>query len=122
MKIRIQGNSIRLRLTKIEVDQFASRGVVQEKVNFGNSVLTYKLRSSIEKKVTASFINDIITISVPEEIGEKWTKSEEVGFNEVLNNPDDEKLSILVEKDFQCLVPRADDGNDLFPNPLANKD
>ena len=41
MKIRIKGNSIRLRLTKTEVDNFAANGFVEEKTEFGNNYFLY---------------------------------------------------------------------------------
>ncbi len=36
MKLRIQGNSIRFRLTRTEVDQFARQGRMEEGVEFEN--------------------------------------------------------------------------------------
>jgi hypothetical protein len=121
MKIRIQGNSIRLRLNKTEVELFGAGGTIKESVNFGKAILTYQLQSSEEMNITASFKNDCITIGVPGIIGEQWSKSEEVGFSVEVQHDDIESLSILIEKDFQCLIPRKEDESDLYKNPLMKE-
>ncbi len=122
MKIRIQGNSIRLRLTKTEVDLFSGRGVVKETTHLGGTTLTYQLVSKAMEKMTAVFENNIISIIVPIAIANQWTSTEQVGFEAEVKYENGESVSILVEKDFQCLAPRAgEDESDLFKNPLMEE-
>ena len=45
MKIRIKGNSVRVRLTRSEVDHFAETGYLEESTEFGNSHFLYALQS-----------------------------------------------------------------------------
>ena len=115
MKLRIRGNSVRLRLTQTEVKKLTEEGIVEEKTEFGNGqVLVYAVSSSNQiKSVTASFENNRLDILLPNEAAQNWAENEEVGISESLGS-----LQILVEKDFKCLTPRAgDEDSDTFPHP-----
>ena len=119
MKLRIKGNSLRLRLTQSEVAQFAEKGEVVESIGFGNAAqLDYALRQSDSEEIRAQFGSNRIEVIIPKKIAENWTTTDQVGFeNEVPINEED-SLSILVEKDFNCLKPRPnEDETDMFPNP-----
>jgi hypothetical protein len=49
MKLRLQGNSVRLRLTRSEVERLRDTGIVEESVDFGGGeVLAYRLQSRPE--------------------------------------------------------------------------
>jgi hypothetical protein len=49
MKLRLQGNSVRLRLTRSEVERLREIGRVEESVDFGaGEVLAYRLQSRLE--------------------------------------------------------------------------
>ena len=120
MKLRIRGNSIRLRLTKSEVDQFHSTGDVSETVNFGESVMRYSLRTGDVETLAAEFRDGELRIIVPREKVEVWTGSEQVGIEGDQPVGDGQELHILIEKDFECLAERpGEDDSDAFPNPLA---
>ena len=124
MKLRIQGNSLRLRVTKPEVEQLAASGNVGQTIDFGivtNHKLRYSLVSSNETtEVRADFDENTIAIYVPHRLAQEWAKTERVGFSAEQNTADKETLSILVEKDFACLKKRAgNDDSDTYPNPKA---
>ena len=117
MKLRIKGNSIRLRLAKSEVDQLEKTGMVSETVNLGPSPLVYQLstQGDLEHPI-ASFSQSMLTVTLPSRWVRGWTEDERVGFEH--QGPD---LSILVEKDFKCLTNRpGEDESDHFPNPLED--
>ncbi len=123
MKIRIQGNSIRLRLSQPEVATFIETGSVSESIHFGGqpgAILTYALERSDLPELTATFSGNRVCVMVPAELGATWANSEqEVGMEHVIN-PSSEvgSLKILVEKDFKCLTDRPGvDESDNFPNP-----
>ena len=120
MKIRIKGNSIRFRLTKTEVDNFAANGFLEERTEFGNNHLLYRLKKSIEfQTVTAQFIANEITLLIPSAIADEWTTTELIGFEHKMDIGNDKKLFLLVEKDFVCLDNTFEDQSDNFPNPNA---
>jgi len=114
MKIRIKGNTVRYRLTRPEVEQFKTEGVITEQTDFGNKKLTYILRASDQPELTATFNDDIITLFMPSQMAAEWTDTERVGF-ENQHGP----LLLYVEKDFKCLDNVAEDQSDNYPNPLA---
>ena len=108
MKLRIRGNSIRLRLTRSEVEEFGRTGKVEEKVDFGPGMR--KLKYALEECQ-----DDRIRVSVPAEQAREWVRSESVGFESSGGG-----LRILVEKDFSCLNERpGETEEDTFPNPKA---
>lgn len=116
MKLRIQGNSIRFRLTQTEVNNFGQDDACMSKVEFpGGSTLIYRLTTASE--LSSNFRNNVITIALPETETESWIKSDQVGISGDLTLENEDKLSILVEKDFKCLTERSEDESDLFPNP-----
>mgnify|MGYP000856860489 CR=1 FL=1 len=120
MKIRIKGNSIRLRLTKTEIANFGEQGIIEEETQFpGGSRLCYALisKEGIEN-TSASFHDNRITVWVPEKIKQTWTSTDLVGFDEkiLLENG---QLLLLIEKDFVCLDNTLEDQSDNYPNPNA---
>jgi hypothetical protein len=120
MKIRISGNSIRLRLTQSEVSLFVIQGSVSAACQIGNQTLTYEItQDEAANQVKASMAGQTITVHVPKEIAQFWDVDTRVGFDA----KDENGLYVLVEKDFQCLKPRPhEDESDNFPNPQATID
>ena len=118
MKLRIRGNSIRLRLTQSEVEAINNIGLVKEKTEFPNGqnfVYSLSVAENL-KNISAEFSDGNMQILLPKEIAENWANSEVVGISAEV-----ESLKILVEKDFKCLTPRAgDEDTDTFPHPKEN--
>lgn len=114
MKLRIKGNSIRYRLSKSDVDRFINTGVVTEETDFGSNTLRYELCTTEAESMCATFENNRITIFLPEKLANVWSDPEKVGFNGTY-----EKLSLLIEKDFQCIDNSLEDQSDNYPNPLS---
>lgn len=123
MKLRIRGNSIRLRLTQSEVEQFGETGNVEEVVEFGpeKAVLSYRLETIRDgNSIRAMFEDNSVRILIPEKEAKIWTTSEKIAIEELQPLDGDRSLRILIEKDFTCLTERAgEDETDAFPNPLA---
>ncbi|MFT4778137.1 MAG: hypothetical protein ACI80P_001169 [Flavobacteriales bacterium] len=121
MKIRIKGNSLRLRLTKSEVSALAEFGKVEEATLFPNGKsLIYRLQAESTSTNTAAFNNSEIIISVPHLWAKEWAVNEDVGVNfNVATGV--ESLLVLIEKDFNCLTPRVGENEeDHFKNPLTS--
>jgi hypothetical protein len=123
MKLRIKGNSIRLRLLRSEVERLCSAGVISEEVRFGtgtDQALRYSIASSDGvDEVTAQFSDNQILVLLPESLAMEWTTGDGVGIEATIDIGNDANLSILIEKDFEC-TGRPDDPDraDAFPNPL----
>ena len=123
MKLRIHNGSLRLRLSRIDVDQLQETGICAESLQFGpGSQLTYTLESSSQFTVMeAQYRQDRISILLPLEMARKWTGSEQIslGLDSVVGGGP----SLLIEKDFRCLHSeerKPSDDADSFPNPLED--
>lgn len=123
MKLRIKGNSIRLRLSRSEVDQLREGGDVQETIGFGpgeHNQLKYMITLIGSAEITASFAENQIIIGIPKAVGDEWAATEKIGIEGRLPIGDGEILEVAVEKDFACKQPRDnEDQTDLFENPDA---
>ena len=115
MKLRISGNSIRLRLSMSEARVLVQNGKVHASCHIGGSMLTYQISQSIDETgITASFLANIIEVTIPKKWLENWDNDERVGFE----GSDANGLYLLIEKDFQCMKPRQhEDESDLYLNP-----
>lgn len=116
MKLRIRGNSIRLRLTRGEVQDLVTRGTVAELTTLPvGPGFGYQLRADAAVGApTATFEAGVLGVAVPKAAAETWAASEEVAIEGQLPVAGG-TLTILVEKDFPCLTVRAgEDDSDAF--------
>jgi hypothetical protein len=118
MKIRIKGNSVRMRITRSELDRVESEGLVKEQTEFGNATLIYMLMVADVNDLSATFDNNCVTMLVPRAFAREWVDTERVGFENNMNLPNGKKLFLLIEKDFKCLDETHEDQGDNFDNPL----
>ncbi len=110
MKLRLQGNSIRLRLNRSDVAEFAQAGRIQDTVDFGQGAFfAYALEISKTGEPRAFLEGNTLRITLAKEDAQDWVRSDRVGIS-----GQDQQLSILVEKDFQCL---HEPDPDAYPNP-----
>ena len=121
MKLRVRGSSLRLRVTRGEVEQLRAGAVVAESVAFGSGSLIYALTVADVPAMRASFDGGRIEVTLPRAQAERWLRSEEVGMQARQEVGEGGPLQLLVEKDFACLKPRqGEDDADAFPHPLTN--
>ena len=122
MKLRIRGNTLRLRLSRSETNELAERGEVRDGIAFGPLAadrLGYSLVASDDAAVTfARLSGSSVEVFAPKALVREWAASDTVGFEAEQAIGDGSFLKILVEKDFACLTPRTgEDDTDAFPNP-----
>ena len=122
MKLRLSGNSLRLRLNQGEVAQFSKTGYVEETVHFGPGVsLAYVLESSTRIDVPrAHYRNGELRIQIPAAAGQDWVTTDRVDVSGQQSLEGGQQLSILIEKDFQCLHDGEQDA-DAYPHPLGTR-
>lgn len=121
MKLRIKGDSVRLRLTQTEVAALARNGRVEDRVRFGSGASLRYCISADDRldALGASFDGATIEVRVPAAALRQWCNNDDVTLSGVQRQASVE-LSVVVEKDFACLKPReAEDESDNFPHPLA---
>ncbi|WP_031526796.1 DUF7009 family protein [Dyadobacter crusticola] len=118
MKIRIQQNKVRYRLSKSDVAQLASEGYLEEKTTFPQGQLIYALKSQPDTdSLSAAFENQQITIYIPESFTKAWPDNNLIGTDSNMPLNAGESLYLLVEKDFKCLDNEAEDQSDNYENP-----
>ena len=120
MKLRLKGDSVRLRLGPAEVHRLVEVGSVAEQTRFGPASLAYVVELSAAADVVgATFDGRTLRVSVPAVAGRRWAASAEaVEIRADQPAGDGRRLTILIEKDFECLHGE-DAGDDAFPNPAA---
>lgn len=124
MKLRILGNSIRLRLTRSEVESAAAGDAVEGRCVIGPdpaNALTYTFVPDANvTQLETSWRGGILAVRAPSSLIEEWNTSDLVGMERTSRHVDDEELTVLVEKDFSCLKPRdGGDDVDTFPHPQS---
>src|SRR5882724_10392318 len=114
MKLRIQGNSLRLRVTQKEVAQLCDTGRIESSIELTpQRPLCYVLERSGGAAVSAGFLQDVIRVSVPANVIGEWAGSDRVS----IESESQAGVQVLIEKDFQCLHKPADRDPDAYPNP-----
>lgn len=117
MKIRIQGNSVRMRLSRTEVETLCKKGNIEETTNFGNKSFVYAVRrDSLLEELAASFNGHCITLFVPASFLENWAENNVIGLDAKMTASSNESLYLLLEKDFKCL-DTSEDQSDQYENP-----
>jgi hypothetical protein len=121
MKLRLLDDSIRLRLSRDEVTVADEQGIVEGQTRFPDgSVLTFALEAQKNSaNASASYTRDRLVVKLPAPRITAWAKDETaVSLRDELALPLGGPLKLLVEKDFRCVSPRADeDQSNLFQNP-----
>jgi hypothetical protein len=124
MKLRIRGDTLRLRLKRSEVEQLAAGTSIVEETHFPDAVLTYRLDVSGNNSSTATFDNGSLVVSLPKSKVLEWAATDKVSLYSEQKLSDTGSISLLIEKDFSCLEPghhrECEDDADTFPHPNAH--
>lgn len=122
MKIRIKGNSVRLRLGQSEVGYLRETGSIEESTQFAGSVFRYRLLHDRESKnINATFKDGVMSVLLPSSVFEEFVSTQLVGCEGEMTVDEKQVLYILIEKDFKCLEGTFEDQSDNYPNPLEEK-
>lgn len=118
MKLRIQGNSLRLRLTQKEVALAGGGGRVESFIEFApGCTLFYLLESSLSaSSMSAAFDGCAIRVTVPAHQIKEWAESGLVG----IEGQSPAGVQLLVEKDFKCLHRSVEQEPGAYPHPLMS--
>ncbi|MBK6923504.1 MAG: hypothetical protein IPH07_39315 [Deltaproteobacteria bacterium] len=123
MKLRIRGDALRLRLSQGDLETLVEAGEVIDTVHFGAfaPTLRYVLRADDgAASLAASFDGAAIVVTLPRAWVLRLADTDEVGVRGEQAIDAARTLSLLVEKDFRCLVPRdGEDDSDGFGRPAG---
>ena len=112
MKLRIRGNSLRLRVSKTELAKIAETGKAEDTVRFSSE---HGLRYGIEVRptgaVTATFAQAAILVTLPKARLDLWLRPGEVSVEGSQPIGGGKVLQILLEKD-EASLGRGSSGDD----------
>jgi hypothetical protein len=123
MKLRIKGNSLRLRVSRSELAHLQAGGRIEETIRFAEAPeakLTYALESAAQSsplRVRYGFHD--VTVILSERQVYIWKAESEVGVYSKLDIGSAGSLDVIVEKDFACLDRSDEENRDTFANPHA---
>lgn len=118
MKLRIKGNSVRLRLSKPEVEQLSYDGAVTEQIHFANADFIYSIKKSFdENNIRAEYHNNQLTVYVPANLLNGWPGNNVISLDNRLADGSLSEVYVLVEKDFKCIDDSSEDQSDNYENP-----
>lgn len=116
MKLRIKGDSVRLRLGRSEVERLAVAGIVRETTTFdltGHQRLEYRLVADpAVGALVVTWTEGVLEVRLPRAQADAWGRSSEVGIS--ANQPIEggRTLRVLIEKDLECLDAPAHEPQD----------
>lgn len=125
MKLRLQFNSIRLRLKRSEVEQFFETGRVEESIMSGTGdreSFHYLLEATDAVSSPKGWIAPGgIVVQIPLADALNWVLTDKISIAGEQAIDNQTGLRILIEKDFACLDGTDEQNVDTFPNPVAGK-
>jgi hypothetical protein len=122
MKLRVSGNSLRLRLSRSEVARLEQFSCVEDAVEFGpDCKLSYSLVVSAESgSVHASLNGGSISVLIPRETAQSWIGTDSLTISAEQDIGEGTNLQILIEKDLKCAHKGLVENEDSYPNPLVS--
>lgn len=125
MKLRILGDSLRMRLSQSEVARLRDAGQVDQTIHFGGdeaAAIRYAVAADATgSTITATLEGASINVRIPVGQMRAWADGNDVSLRASQPIGAHGELSILVEKDFKCLVPREGEQDaDGYDNPQAD--
>jgi hypothetical protein len=121
MKIRIKGNSLRLRVSRSEVARLLKGDCLEETIHFApedGAKFTYALQQKSSVSVaTVRYTENRVAVVMPADQAKEWGVTDQVGIAEDISLGDLGSLALLIEKDFACLDRSDEDNQDTFANP-----
>lgn len=119
MKLRIKGDSLRLRIGPAEVKRLIETGRIAETIHFTSTPeasLTYALETTAQAEtITVRYASREVAVLLPAVKARAWADGTEVGLYghaPIVGG----MLEIVVEKDFACLDKNAEN-EDTYPHP-----
>jgi hypothetical protein len=118
MKLRIKGNSLRLRISQSEMVRLLREGRIAETIQFAPDALwTYALRheATADATIRLEYSAPEVTVVLSTAAARHWAAGDGVG----IYGESEMGVALLVEKDFTCLDGDDAVDEDAFPNPKA---
>ena len=122
MKLRLKGNSLRVRLNRRDIERLIDEGRVDDALRFGPGLAfsyAVEMGPAPRERPRASYAAGRLLIRIDPEDAEDWLAGDRVGFDH-LQEVEGGVVRVLLEKDFACIDrPAGEEADDdyAFPNP-----
>ena len=124
MKLRIKGDTLRLRISPSEMGRLLETGRVEETIHFGDAddlQFTYALeRYEGPNGLAVRYAARGVVVLIAGEALQHWGSSSDVGVYATLP-AGCRTLDVAIEKDFACLDRSEAENRDSYPNPREGK-
>jgi hypothetical protein len=120
MKLRIKGDSLRIRITPSEMRTFLEQGRIAQTIHFAaapDARLTYALEHAASAEINLRYEHSEAAVIIPTYQARAWADGDEVGLYASIPNGNG-MLEVAIEKDWACLDRGEAENADTFPNPL----
>lgn len=110
---------MRIRVTRPDLEQLRREQRLVDVLDLGGgSRFEYTLEIVAGDDLDASLDAGALHVRLPSRLAQPWYDDAEVGVRGIKALEGGDELVILIEKDFECLIPReGEDQSDHFPNP-----
>lgn len=123
MKVRIKGNSIRIRVTRSELQRILTGEKLHDAIRFGiqpEASFGYALSvAEIDAPVAVEYSDQTVSLRVARQVASAWGHESEVGIYATIPVSAGLYLDVMIEKDFACLDRSDAENADTFANPKA---
>jgi len=123
MKLRIKGDSLRLRVSRSELDRFLRGERIEDTIHFSSepeAKLTYSLENAAHDASTGiRYSAGHVTVLLSKDHVGTWSGNDQVGIYTSVGIGSENSLQLVIEKDFACLDRSDEDNTDTFENPHA---
>lgn len=124
MKLRLKGNTVRLRLDRRDIERLVETGRVEDVLRFGPDVrrqfaYAVEIGAAPPGHPCVDYAEGRLVVRITRGDAEAWAGSDRVGF-EGEQPTDAGTVRVLLEKDFACIDrPPGEEADDVwaFPNP-----
>jgi hypothetical protein len=122
MKLRLRGDSIRIRLRQHQLQQLLNSGAVSETTTFGPHSELKCILAVGGNQVSTTFQSGELKVLIPHGQIQQWATTDQVGITADQPIGDGRMLRILIEKDFACRDGASDESQEgAFENPAGTK-
>jgi hypothetical protein len=123
MKLRIKGDSLRLRVSRSELARFLRGERIEETIHFSpepEAKLTYSLENAAYDASTGvRYSAGHVTVLLSKDHVRTWSDSNQVGIYASVGIGSGNSLELVIEKDYACIDRSDEDNTDTFENPHA---
>ena len=115
MKLRLTHNSVRIRIRKSELEELARGANLMESIEMPDGHgFQFGLTTEDIEKIGVTIKDHTLTVSLPKKEANNWIKTDQVGIEKELSLKNDQRLHVLIEKDFPCKDREGEDKSDTF--------